>query len=132
MAPNLLSALSLSSLLLLAGNTLAVQSSHGKGNSPLVQRSWNGAQYACKVYPDDATWPSVAQWKQLNASVDGNLQIDIPPGAVCHNVFQGPLGNISTYDAAKCASVTANFGNEQWTYVIVLYHIFELCLMRGS
>ncbi|KAB5545730.1 hypothetical protein GE09DRAFT_217595 [Coniochaeta sp. 2T2.1] len=83
--------------------------------SPLVARTWNGTTYACKTYYDDPLWQDATKWKALNASVDGNLIVDIPPGAVCHNVFQGPLGNISTYDAAKCAEVTASFTDEQWT-----------------
>ncbi|KAJ9139009.1 FAD-binding domain-containing protein [Coniochaeta hoffmannii] len=83
--------------------------------SPLVARTWNGTTYACKTYYDDPVWRDTRKWKALNASVEGNLVVDIPPGAVCHNTFQGPLGNISTYDAARCANVTASFGNEQWT-----------------
>ena len=85
--------------------------------SPLVARTWNGTTLACKTYYDDPVWQDVANWKALNTSVDGNLIVDIPPGAACHNTFQGPLGNISTYDAAKCAEVTASFTNEQWTWV---------------
>jgi len=83
--------------------------------SPLVARTWNGTTYACKTYYDDPVWRDTRKWQALNASVEGNLVVDIPPGAVCHNTFQGPLGNISTYDAARCANVTASFGNEQWT-----------------
>ncbi|KAH8895378.1 FAD-binding domain-containing protein [Thozetella sp. PMI_491] len=81
----------------------------------LVPRTWNGARYACKCYYGDACWPSPNQWRALNTTVGGNLVIDIPPGAPCYQVFQGPLGNVSTYDAAKCADLTTKFVDEQWT-----------------
>jgi len=38
----------------------------------------------------------------------------VPIGAPCYNTFQGPLGTVNTYDAAKCADLTANFANEQY------------------
>lgn len=88
-----------------------------QGLAPLVPRTWNGQQYACKTYYDDPAWPKATEWKQLNASVGGNLEVVIPPAASCHNTFQGLLGNISTYNAAKCAEETAKFADEQWTYV---------------
>ncbi|KAH8890145.1 FAD-binding domain-containing protein [Thozetella sp. PMI_491] len=72
-------------------------------------------EYGCKCYFGDSCWPSPVAWQTLNTTVGGNLIVDIPPGAPCHQVFEGPLGNITTYDAAKCAAVTANFSNEQWT-----------------
>lgn len=83
--------------------------------APLVARTWNGTQYACKTYYDDPVWLNPNTIRSLNSSVDGTLQLVVPPGASCHNTFQGPLGNISTYNAAKCAQETANFANEQWT-----------------
>lgn len=87
------------------------------GAPGLVQRTWNGTKYGCKCYYDDPCWPSQSDWAALNKTLDGNLIVDVPPGAVCHNTFNGPLGTLETYDAAACAQVTANFGNEQWTYV---------------
>jgi hypothetical protein len=59
----------------------------------------------------------VAERKQLNASVGGNLQVLITPGASCHNIFPGLLGTISAYNIAWCAEEASNFANEQWTYV---------------
>ncbi|KAK4458178.1 hypothetical protein QBC42DRAFT_277389 [Cladorrhinum samala] len=89
-------------------------------------RRWNGSTYSCKCFPGDDCWPSTAQWNALNSTVGGNLQVNIPPGAPCYKTFQGPFGNISTYDAQKCATVTSKFGDEQfqvdlpaaglWTY----------------
>ncbi|KAK3499468.1 uncharacterized protein B0T23DRAFT_17731 [Neurospora hispaniola] len=82
--------------------------------SDWTYRRWNGANYACKCYPGDPCWPSTLQWNLLNATVGGNLQISIPPAASCYNTFQGLLGNISTYNAAQCADVHANYASEQW------------------
>ena len=104
-----------SRLLTVVGGALVLTCVVAGDVSPLVARVWNGTTYACKTYYDDPVWRDARKWSALNASVDGNLVVDIPPGAVCHNTFQGPLGNISTYDATKCANVTASFGNEQWT-----------------
>ena len=77
-------------------------------------KTWKGANYACKCHPGDYCWPSTLQWASLNATVGGNLRVSIPPAAACHNTFQGLLGNISTYNAAQCADVQANFADEQW------------------
>jgi hypothetical protein len=105
-----------SCLLALAGALLSVPS-RGAALRPragLVPRTWNGQEYACKTYYGDSNWPKPAAWQSFNASVDGKLLVDIPPGAPCYDVFQGPLGNISTYNEAQCADATANFGVEQW------------------
>ncbi|KAK0740040.1 isoamyl alcohol oxidase [Schizothecium vesticola] len=89
----------------------------GPPNGPpaaLVPRTWNGQAYGCKCYPGDACWPSASAWNQLNATVGGNLAVLVPPEAACHNTFTGLLGTIPTYNAAKCAEVTANYSREQW------------------
>ena len=76
----------------------------------------NGVTYQCKCYKDNACWPTTADWSALNATVQGALQVAIPPGAVCHNTFTNEVGNVSTstYNAAACANVQANWINEQW------------------
>lgn len=94
--------------------------------SKWVSRTWQGASYKCKCYPDDSCWPSATAWQQLNTTVGGNLQVNLPPAVSCYNSFTGPLGTVSPYDAAKCAEVTNNFPSEQfqidlptaglWTY----------------
>ncbi|AEO63034.1 uncharacterized protein THITE_2039882 [Thermothielavioides terrestris NRRL 8126] len=91
-----------------------------------VLRRESGTNYACKCYPGDTCWPDSGQWQKLNATVGGNLQVDIPPGAPCYNTFKGPLGDVQTYNADECATVTANWTSEQfqveqpaaalWTY----------------
>ncbi|XXH00963.1 hypothetical protein Hte_007314 [Hypoxylon texense] len=86
-----------------------------KSLSPLVERTWNGVEYGCKCYLGDECWPSNSSWAGLNSTVDGNLVVTIPPGATCHSTFEGPLGTISTYDAAACADTTAMFADESWT-----------------
>src|SRR5690348_10979558 len=85
------------------------------GSGRLVPRTWQGKQYACKCYFDDDCWPRALEWNALNRTVDGNLEVYIPPEAACHNVFDGLLGSVTTYDAAKCAAVTASYSSEQWT-----------------
>lgn len=72
----------------------------------------NGSEYRCKCYSDNACWPTNNDWDKLNTTVDGQLQLAIPPGAVCHK----QLGNstVNVYDAAKCADTQANWLNEQW------------------
>jgi hypothetical protein len=83
--------------------------------APLQPTTWNSTKYGCKCYLGDKCWPSSKEWQKLNTTVGGNLIVDIPPGAPCHKTFQGPLGTVSTYNAAQCASVQANFANETWT-----------------
>ncbi|KAK4238283.1 hypothetical protein C8A03DRAFT_43975 [Achaetomium macrosporum] len=73
-----------------------------------------GSKYACKCYPGDYCWPNNGQWQKLNKTVGGNLQVFLPPGAPCYNTFKGPLGDAQTYNADKCATVTANWNNEQF------------------
>lgn len=81
----------------------------------LVPTTWNGQSYGCKCYVGDDCWPKSDAWSQLNSSVGGNLLVDVPPGAVCHNTFDGPLGTLQTYNAEECTNTTALFYNEQWT-----------------
>lgn len=100
---------------LLSSFLLLQEAIAGVSKPSLVPRTWNGAKYGCKCYFDDSCWPSSKDWAALNKTVNGNLIVDIPPGAVCHNTFKGPLGTVKTYDAAKCADVTAHFADEQWT-----------------
>jgi hypothetical protein len=73
-----------------------------------------GAQYACKCYHGESCWPSQHEWNVLNNTVNGKLRVHIPPGASCYNTFNGPLGTVNTYNAAKCAEATQNWANEQW------------------
>ncbi|KAF1944572.1 FAD-binding domain-containing protein [Clathrospora elynae] len=71
----------------------------------------DGIEYQCKCYSDNSCWPTSKDWDKLNKTVDGTLQLAIPPGAVCHKSFDN---SANIYDAAKCADVQANWGNEQW------------------
>ncbi|KAK4246727.1 hypothetical protein C7999DRAFT_41881 [Corynascus novoguineensis] len=118
----------LCSALLLAQDAVAQRPNAVRGNKPKkwVMRSVAGADYACKCYPGDDCWPNRGQWQKLNNTVGGNLQVNIPPGAPCYNTFQGPLGDVATYNAAECQKVTSNWNDEQfqielpaaglWTY----------------
>lgn len=93
----------------------AVQAGASKCPSGLVPREWEGRQYGCKCYVGDSCWPKAKAWNQLKTTVEGNLQVHVPPEAACHNTFEGPLGTLNTFDADKCAEVTANYGDEQWS-----------------
>ncbi|KAH6626607.1 hypothetical protein B0J18DRAFT_365261 [Chaetomium sp. MPI-SDFR-AT-0129] len=118
-----------SALLLILGQNAAGHE-HGQlegyETSNWVLRRSAGAQYACKCYPGDSCWPNNGQWQKLNNTVNGNLRINIPPGAPCYNTFKGPLGDVRTYNKPECDRVTANFADEQfqielpaaglWTY----------------
>ncbi|PVH96426.1 FAD/FMN-containing isoamyl alcohol oxidase-like protein MreA [Periconia macrospinosa] len=66
--------------------------------------------YYCKCYSDHSCYPTKAEWKAFNETIEGRLQPAIPPGAVCHN----HLGNISTFDAAACTEYKAHFNDEQY------------------
>lgn len=58
----------------------------------------------CKVFPGDSAWPSDAEWAKFGEAVGpGALIKTVPLASPCYN---GPL-----YDAAKCASLTANWTN---------------------
>ena len=81
----------------------------------LQTKTVNGKRYGCKCYPGDSCWPAPNKWNQLNNTVGGALSVHIPPGAACHNTFNGLLGTVNTYDAAGCADATANWANESWT-----------------
>lgn len=80
----------------------------------LVPTTWDGRSYDCKCYVGDDCWPKAEEWSALNATLDGNLAVHIPPGAACHNTYQGPLGNISTYNQTACSNVAVNFNSAQW------------------
>jgi hypothetical protein len=77
---------------------------------------YKGNKYGCKCYPGQSCWPSARSWSGLNQTVDGSLLVHIPPGAACHNTFAGPLGNVSTYNAAACVAATTGWPDETWTY----------------
>jgi hypothetical protein len=63
----------------------------------------------CKAYPDTPSWPSSQQWSALNTTINGRLDAVIPPGAICHNTFNG----IPTYNAAACVTYQANVAIQQ-------------------
>ena len=83
--------------------------------SGLVPRTWNGQDYECKCYVGDDCWPKQKDWDALDTKVGGNLHVHIPPEAACHNSFNGPLGTVDTFDAAKCADVSSQWTNSWWT-----------------
>ncbi|KAK0634305.1 hypothetical protein B0T17DRAFT_611344 [Bombardia bombarda] len=81
----------------------------------LQTRFIDNKKYGCKCYAGEACWPSISKWAQLNQTVEGSLIVNIPPGAACHNTFNGPLGTVNTYNAAECTKAINNWSDETWT-----------------
>ncbi|CAA7267512.1 unnamed protein product [Cyclocybe aegerita] len=67
--------------------------------------------YACKCYAGESCFPNTSAWQALNTTVQGNLQVALPPAAPCFNSVAG----IQTYDANRCQQVRSSFSNQQWT-----------------
>jgi hypothetical protein len=98
--------------LLLAANCALGQDFEATKKWKGETRIENGVEYECKCYSDNACWPKEKDWSSLNKTVGGSLRVALPPGAVCYNSLQGVPG--STYDAAACQEVQANWVNEQY------------------
>ncbi|KZL82983.1 fad binding domain-containing protein [Colletotrichum incanum] len=81
----------------------------------IILRTWQGKQHGCKCSFGDKCWPKANAWNTINTTVEGNLNIHIPPEAACCDTFNGTLGNVNTCAVAKCAEVTAKYTDEQWT-----------------
>ena len=96
-------------------STLALDALDFSDAGPALATTVKGINFGCKCYPGQACWPSATKWNLFNATVEGKLRVHVPPGAVCHNTFTGPLGTVNTYNAAKCAEATQNWANESWT-----------------
>ncbi|KAF2200040.1 FAD-binding domain-containing protein, partial [Delitschia confertaspora ATCC 74209] len=96
------------SLLAITGLASAAATARPRWKGEVIRSG--GTTYECKCYSDNACWPSPNQWKALNATVGGTLQVALPPAAVCYN----KVGNLSTYNAAQCAEVTAKWADEQF------------------
>lgn len=60
----------------------------------------------CKAWPETESWPAAEKWTALGEAVPGKLEEVVPPGAVCHNTFNGK----KTYDQAKCQAYTSAWG----------------------
>lgn len=52
----------------------------------------------CRCLPYEPCWPTRVQWQSLNESVDGNLALVHPVGALCHD---------PTFDQARCDELLA-------------------------
>ncbi|OAA67417.1 FAD-binding, type 2 [Cordyceps fumosorosea ARSEF 2679] len=50
----------------------------------------------CKCFPGDACWPTIQQWNELNATVDGNLIATVPLASACHD---------PNYNETACATL---------------------------
>lgn len=73
---------------------------------------------SCRAYPGTSTWPSTSQWAALDTAVSGRLDAVVPPGAVCHNSFNG----VSTFNQAKCTQLLADYKvNQGILYVLAIF-----------
>ena len=54
----------------------------------------------CLHLPEDHEWPTIHEWKQLNASVGGHLSAGTPLAQACH---------ATGYDLAECQQIQANY-----------------------
>ncbi|KAJ8059942.1 hypothetical protein OCU04_011561 [Sclerotinia nivalis] len=64
----------------------------------------------CKITPQDASWPSEADWTALNTSISGTLIKTLPPASSCYpgNPFNS---------AQNCSSVQENWLLASWQAV---------------
>lgn len=69
---------------------------------PLDQAQQSHKQ--CRVFPDDADWPSSRQWDELNKTVNGALLDPNPRFSVCHAGWPD-------YDEEQCLFLYNNYGN---------------------
>ena len=63
------------------------------GNASSVPATYQGPK--CKLLPEDAAWPSEAQWARFNNSIGGRLMKPRPVGEAC---YPGPAYNNATCD----------------------------------
>ncbi|KIX02492.1 uncharacterized protein Z518_08433 [Rhinocladiella mackenziei CBS 650.93] len=61
----------------------------------------------CKTEPGDADWPSLAEWRAFNISVDGNLLAPLPPGKACDV-------SSSAFDNDTCTLVGTRWANSSF------------------
>lgn len=53
----------------------------------------------CKCFPGDDCWPTVKEWSDFNATVNGRLVATVPLAAACHDDVW------SSYNNATCAKM---------------------------
>lgn len=57
----------------------------------------------CKCSPEEACWPSIDEWAQLNSTVEGRLVATVPLGEPCHD---------PEFNATQC-----DYLKDHWDYV---------------
>ncbi|KAI1105750.1 FAD-binding domain-containing protein [Jackrogersella minutella] len=58
----------------------------------------NGGAGQCRAIPGDQSWPSEADWNDLNQTVHGRLIATIPIAAPCHHLS----GGVATFNQGAC------------------------------
>lgn len=59
----------------------------------------------CRCVPSEPCWPSIEQWKALNATISGQLIKTLPIAHACHD---------PTYDADMCELVKTKWSDPDW------------------
>ncbi|KAB5554614.1 hypothetical protein GE09DRAFT_133527 [Coniochaeta sp. 2T2.1] len=72
--------------------------------------SKRAVQTGCKVFPGDAAWPSSIVWTVLDILTLGALDVVTPLAAPCYD------DHPKVRNAAKCASITANWFNDSFMH----------------
>ncbi|KAE9366414.1 FAD-binding domain-containing protein [Stipitochalara longipes BDJ] len=57
----------------------------------------------CRVTPNDASWPTLSQWKSLNQTLAGRLLHPLPPASSCHVSYPG--------SNSTCVEITNSWKN---------------------
>ncbi|TEB03994.1 FAD binding domain-containing protein [Coprinellus micaceus] len=63
----------------------------------------------------DKCWPAASTWSKLNATIGGNLQVALPPGASCYNSLKDE-GGAGGYQYSTSATCTRGYYG---TYVVL-------------
>ena len=66
----------------------------------------------CKCFPGEECWPTVEEWSDFNATVDGRLIATVPLAAVCHDNAWG------SYDNATCVTLRNGWLDPETQYAL--------------
>jgi len=80
------------------------------------------ASTSCRALPGDLEWPSLSEWQELNATVDGRLVATVPLGSPCHD---------PNYNETECAYLQSKWLLPQLQQVLSLCRLMHM-LNSGS
>jgi hypothetical protein len=76
-----------------------------------AQYSRNITTSDCKCFPGDDCWPTVEEWSQFNATLNGRLIATVPLAAACHDDAW------SSYNNATCAKLRSSWLDPETQWV---------------